>query len=467
MPDQFNTFLADVNASAINTNTHGNGRKAGAVVVAGLIAAGSFSVMNGESNNAEALSPVVTLAEANAMGLHADTFTRSTSSDSSTSSTEASTTTSEASTTTEAATTTTNGEAKTTSEAILTYIPAHVIGEKPCGPQVDAKEIEMRLADGQIVVKPSETADYLNNNPKMEQGFNDFYNALGNTEWIDFIKETLPVSPENLSILTDHDDAGTRALKARMIALESTDDLNVQNHGCDSETGKIFANDGPNGSYNHLPEGTQFWGFTLSAEQVKDMKDEKIELPEQLITFTEADGSMDIVMERATCNNPLLELPPPPPTTTVPESTTSTTIPESTTSTTTPETSTSTTTPDTTTSTTIEMPTTTTTQETTTSTTIPESTTTSTTIPESTTSTSTTTTAPEYTTTLPDKEPETPTGSSSVPTTIEMPDSGTDVPTTTIAETPTTTSPDGSTTTTIKLPDVTEPSGSTSSVAGF
>ena len=303
--------------------------------------------------------------------------------------------------------------ARRDADADKEYMPAGVIGEKPCGPKVDQDEVFKRMAAGDVVVKPSETAEFLNENPQVEAGLNNFYEELGDTEWIDLIIEEL--EPTNPDALEGGKDEGIRGLKAREEARQLSSDIDVQNHNCELETGEIFKNNGPNGSYNHLQKGDQVWSLVLPKDVLKKMQDQKIELPKELLTVNLAGGAIEIIMERLVCNNPLLEIEEeePPVTTvetTVPETTVpETTVPEttetpttSTTSTTTPASTTSTTTPASTTSTTS-----TTTPASTTSTTTPasttSSTTTSTTMPHQTTTTqpNTTTTQPNTTTTHP------------------------------------------------------------------
>ncbi len=284
------------------------------------------------------------------------------------------------------------------------FIEIGTIGEKPCGPQVDKAEVARRLENGEAIVKPDETADFLNKNPQVEKGLNARYDekSNGDTEWIDFLIDELDI--KNDDILQGGEDAGVRGLKARSEAAVLAQDINVENNACDLETGKIFANPGPNNAYNHLQKGEPVWTINIPASVLKKMEKENITLPDSLVIAMSKDGKMaEIIFERIGCNNPLFDLEQPPveekpPVTTVVE----TTVPEeSTTTTTTPNTTTSsttsTTTPGTTSSTTsTTMPTTT--SSSTTSTTTP-STTSSTTSTTSTTSTSTTSTTVPHTTT--------------------------------------------------------------------
>ena len=282
------------------------------------------------------------------------------------------------------------------------YMPIGVVGEKPCGPQVDVAEAMRRMEAGEVIVKPDETADFLNKNPQVEQGLNARYDekSHGDTEWIDFLIDELDI--KNDDILQGGEDAGVRGLKARSEAAVLAQDINVENNACDLETGKIFANPGPNNAYNHLQKGEQVWAINIPQDTLEKMEKNDVQLPKELIVVLLGGGKgAEIILERLSCNNPLFDLEQPPveqpPVTTV-----ETTVPEdSTTTTTTPNTTTSsttsTTTPGTTSSTTsTTMPTTT--SSSTTSTTTP-STTSSTTSTTSTTSTSTTSTTVPHTTT--------------------------------------------------------------------
>jgi hypothetical protein len=441
-----------------NHTSHPNRRivalGAGMAMAVGLMAGNSH-----DSHTANAASaPIVTLAEAHNLGIHPDWPVGSdVSTTSSTSTTEApsSTIDTDATTTstTEVPTTPVSTEAPTTIKPEAPkFMEPGVIGERPCGPQVNPKEVALRLADNEIVIKPGETAHYLNSNPQLVDGFNTFWNGLGNTDWINFVQKNVNIT--NPVIVQGQEDAGIRALKSRMDAYALTADMNVINHNCDIATGNIFENDGPHGSYNHLKKGDQVWAIELSADQVKAMADAKIEIPEQMIVIKQVDkdgketGAEEIVMERIACNNPLLELLPPAPVTptTIKAETTTTTMPEESTTTTTTPATTTTLPSSTTTSTTIVIPTTSTSPETTTTSTIPESTTTSTTIPES-----TTTTTPESTTTS-TTIPESTTTSTTIPestTTTTIPEETT----TTSTTIPTTTTTVPSTTTTSTLPN--------------
>ena len=357
-----------------------------------------------------------------------------------TSTTEAPTTTSEAPTTSssEVAATSTTEETRQIGDNVF---EATDIGEHPCGPKTDQLEIEMRLRAGQVVVKPGQTFDHLNNNPDVEKGLNDFYKFIsqGDTAWVDYLNEKPVTQPE---ILGSHvagtavEDKDVRGLKARMVAKQSTADMHIQNFSCNPETGAIYANSGPNGKYNNLPAGTQFWTIELSKDEQQDMKDKGIKLPESLVTVDGEDGALEIVMERALCNNPLLELPP----VETPPTPTPTPTTEKPTPTTTP-------TPSTTTPPTTVPPTTTPPSTTTPPTTVPP-----TTIPLESTTTSST---------LPDKVEETPNGGAFPSTTIEAPKPGPSTPTTsTVKPAPSTTDQTG--TTVYKGPVDSQPQTSTS-----
>jgi hypothetical protein len=281
--------------------------------------------------------------------------------------------------------------------AHITIQEVGVVGEAPCGPEIDTAEALRRFNSGESVVKPGETARYLNENPRMERGFNDFYERVSNndTRWIDWIAANVHV--ENPEILEGHQDQGIRALKARETMAVLNQDINVQNHQCDPETGAIKEVN----NITRLQRGEQVWAINVSSDVLKEMAKQGVALPDGLIVLGDIENAaaVALVMERLACNNPLLErelekaLATTTTSPTTPETTTPTTTPSTTTSTTTPSTTststTSTTTPSTTTSTTTPS----TTSTSTTSTTTP-STTTSTTTPSTTSTSTTSTTAP-------------------------------------------------------------------------
>ncbi len=432
-------------------NKHSLGQR---LAVMGICASAliGYSVTNNETQTVRAESPVISLADARAAGMFSGNFLDD---DDTTVPTMKVVTTNKATTTTVKGTTTTEAPTSTAEAAKLEFVEPGVIGEKPCGPEVNPEEVKMRHAAGEIVIKPGETAAFLDKYPQVEDGLNDLWERAsnGDTRWISFIADEKTVL--NPEVIDGKADTGVRALKSRMEADLLIDDIDLQNHACDLETGRIFANPGVNGHNNHLKAGDQVWGIDLTKEEQQKMEELGIALPASLLTVPGAAGALTIILERIACNNPLLELPPPPPaetttttiapTTTILETTTTaaptTTAPESTTSTSTSTTSTtSTTIPPTTTlpkgtvpptticvgdeynpnddcddeestttsstSTTVPRTTTTTstvpkTTTTTTSTTMPPTTSTSTTVPATTTSTSTTTTSTTSTTSPP------------------------------------------------------------------
>jgi hypothetical protein len=254
--------------------------------------------------------------------------------------------------------------------AHITIQEVGVVGEAPCGPEIDTAEALRRFNSGESVVKPGETARYLNENPRMERGFNDFYERVSNndTRWIDWIAANVHV--ENPEILEGHQDQGIRALKARETMAVLNQDINVQNHQCDPETGAIKEVN----NITRLQRGEQVWAINVSSDVLKEMAKQGVALPDGLIVLGDIENAaaVALVMERLACNNPLLERELEKALATT---TTSPTTPETTTPTTTPSTTTSTTTP----STTSTSTTSTTTPSTTTSTTTPSTTSTSTT----------------------------------------------------------------------------------------
>jgi hypothetical protein len=248
-----------------------------------------------------------------------------------------------------------------------------VVGEAPCGPKIDDAEARRRLTAGETVSKPSEVASFFDAHPEIETGLNNFYeNINGFKDVYDWIVKNVDVTtPE---IVKGHEGSMIRELKARETGAILNQDVAVQNHQCEFETGRIY----PVNNITVLQEGEQVWTINLTADQVKEMQKAGVELPDGIIVLDNlGDKNVDLalVLERIACNNPLLEREVP-----KHQETTTTTRPATTTSqpstTTTSQPTTTTTRPTTTTT----VVTTTTTQPTTTTTTRP-TTTTTTTIP--------------------------------------------------------------------------------------
>ena len=219
--------------------------------------------------------------------------------------------------------------------AHITIQEVGVVGEAPCGPEIDTAEALRRFNSGESVVKPGETARYLNENPRMERGFNDFYERVSNndTRWIDWIAANVHV--ENPEILEGHQDQGIRALKARETMAVLNQDINVQNHQCDPETGAIKEVN----NITRLQRGEQVWAINVSSDVLKEMAKQGVALPDGLIVLGDIENAaaVALVMERLACNNPLLERELEEALATT---TTSPTTPETTTPTTTPPTTT-------------------------------------------------------------------------------------------------------------------------------
>ena len=193
-------------------------------------------------------------------------------------------------------------------EPELAYMEPNVIGYKPCGPNVSADEVALRMLNGETIVKPGETAEFLNENPQVELGLNRFYelSSSGNTAWIDYIRKNVSIT--NDDVLDGGIDSGVRALKARTVAYALGNDMRLQNHQCDPKTGEITRHDGPNNRYNNLKENDQVWVIELTPEQLADMQASGASIPENIVIIDVDDETKAIVLERLACNNPLLEL---------------------------------------------------------------------------------------------------------------------------------------------------------------
>lgn len=199
-------------------------------------------------------------------------------------------------------------ETTSTTQPEIKYMEPNVVGERPCGPAVDKREVAERLAMGEVVVKPGETAEFLNQNPQVEDGLNVFYywNSGGDTEWIKYIQKNVAVT--NPEIFDGGKDSGVRTLKARTIGFTLDQDTEVQNHQCDPITGEITPHDGPQNRYNRLKAQEQVWAVLLTVDQMADMQSKGIKIPDNMILIDVDENTRALILERLACNNPLLEM---------------------------------------------------------------------------------------------------------------------------------------------------------------
>lgn len=188
-----------------------------------------------------------------------------------------------------------------------------VVGEGACGPKVDPEVIQARMTEGLPVVKPSETAAFFDKYPQMEKEFNDFYNENYGEDLLEYIFTKPVLNAEVLGDVADEDSSVARRMTARMEALTLDSTVDVQNHYCDPETGEIFEVN----NINRLQEGEQVWAIPLTAGDIKNLLEDGVTIPEELVTLVveddqEYENAEDevvraILVQRLACNNPLLE----------------------------------------------------------------------------------------------------------------------------------------------------------------
>ena len=319
-----------------------------------------------------------------------------------------------------------------------------VVGEAPCGPKVNPVDAKERFEAGEPVSKPSETSDFFVNDPAIEKAKSDQYVQNMGEKFIGFVEDNKSVTNADL-LIENGDNSVAREILARANGrvLES-DVTGVQNFQC--KNGKIV----PVENINMLKKGDQVWTLDFTKEDLKQLKDLGISIPENYLTAKgeSKDGIvLSVIIERLACNNPLLKRQVEKSTTTKPSKVTVTTIKGTTTV------------PPTTTPNTVPTTTPTTTPNTVPTTTVPDKVPTPpVTLPPPPPTTTPNTVPP---TTVPDKAPAPPvTGGPS--TTVEAPKPSPSAPTTrlapvtTKAPSPSTTEPKSTTPSTSPRPTSTQ-----------
>lgn len=185
-------------------------------------------------------------------------------------------------------------------------IPPGVVGEGPCGPEIDEVVASERFAAGELVVKPTETDIFWDNRPELDTALSNFWKEVDtnpNDAFLNALIEELSVTqPEMLE--DGEDNSVIEELKARMEFAVLTDELVIQNHWCDEDS--IFEVE----NINKLMPGEQVWGITLTEGFLNSLEEKDITIPSRMLVTNHPSGASDtpfLVLERGPCNNAVTE----------------------------------------------------------------------------------------------------------------------------------------------------------------
>ena len=184
-------------------------------------------------------------------------------------------------------------------------IPPGVVGEGPCGPEINEVVASQRFAAGELVVEPTETNIFWDNRPELDAALSNFWKEVDtnpNDAFLNALIEELSVTQPGM-LEDGEENSVIEELKARMEFAVLEKELVIQNHWCDADS--IFEVE----NITKLMPGEQVWGITLTESFLNDLEEKDIVIPERMLVTEHPSGvdSPFLVLERGPCNNPVTE----------------------------------------------------------------------------------------------------------------------------------------------------------------
>ena len=182
-----------------------------------------------------------------------------------------------------------------------------VVGESPCGPKIDIEEAAERFAAGESVVKPAETAAFLDANPKLEEAHSKWFTSHYGDTFIDWIKENKELQQPALDE-SGENDSTARAVRGRTILWTLEEDIVIQNNYCDAKKGTIYKV----GHGTRLKKGEQVWVMSFTGDELDQMEKDEVAFPEEAPVMDVDNPDFEdvekiMLVQRGPCDNPLEE----------------------------------------------------------------------------------------------------------------------------------------------------------------